>query len=442
LPGLRGGGAARRLLGAPGAPLGRCGRRVARPGGGRPGDWRRGPALRRRRGHHRRFERPDPQPDGRGPERATPAVAWGAMKDGGARVRLDAVTKRFGQTLAVDAVSLTVEPGEFLTLLGPSGCGKTTTLRMVAGLEEPTAGRVVIDDEDVTDRPPHARDITMVFQSYALFPHLSVFENVAYGLRVLRRPADEVRHRVTEALTLAGIGDLGARQPSALSGGQQQRVALARALVLQPKVLLFDEPLSNLDAKLRKRMRDEIRALQRRAGITALYVTHDQAEALAVSDRIAVMAHGRVEQLGAPAEIYRRPTTRFVADFIGEANLLPVVVEESGPKGARVRLGGVTLSIPGGGVTAAAATLVARPEAIRIRVAASMPPPEGTLAGGIRQAAYLGAAAEYTVDTEVGVVAVTDALMPEGLLPAGTRVWLTFSPDRLAVLPAAAEVTR
>jgi iron(III) transport system ATP-binding protein len=364
------------------------------------------------------------------------------MKDGGARVRLDAVTKRFGQTVAVDAVSLTVEPGEFLTLLGPSGCGKTTTLRMVAGLEEPTAGRVVIDDEDVTDRPPHARDITMVFQSYALFPHLSVFENVAYGLRVLRRPADEVRHRVVEALGLVGIGDLGARQPAALSGGQQQRVALARAVVLQPKVLLFDEPLSNLDAKLRKRMRDEIRALQRRAGITALYVKHDQAEALAVSDRIAVMAHGRVEQLGAPAEIYRRPTTRFVADFIGEANLLPVVVEESGPKGARVRLGGVTLSIAGSGVTATAATLVARPEAIRIRVAASAPPPEGTLAGEVRQAAYLGAAAEYTVDTEVGVVAVTDALMPEGLVPAGARVWLTFSPDRLAVLPAAAEVTR
>jgi iron(III) transport system ATP-binding protein len=364
------------------------------------------------------------------------------MKDGGARVRLDAVTKRFGQTLAVDAVSLTVEPGEFLTLLGPSGCGKTTTLRMVAGLEEPTAGRVFIDDEDVTDRPPHARDITMVFQSYALFPHLSVFENVAYGLRVLHRPGDEVRHRVGEALGLVGIGDLGGRQPAALSGGQQQRVALARAVVLQPKVLLFDEPLSNLDAKLRKRMRDEIRALQRRAGITALYVTHDQAEALAVSDRIAVMAHGRVEQLDAPAEIYRRPTTRFVADFIGEANLLTVAIEESGPGGVRVRLGSVTLSVPGGAVAAPAATLVARPETIRIRAAAPTPPPDGTLAGEVRQAAYLGAAAEYAVDTEVGAVAVTDAVMPEGLLPAGTRVWLTFSPERLAVLPDAAEVTR
>jgi iron(III) transport system ATP-binding protein len=358
------------------------------------------------------------------------------MTDGGARVRLDAITKRFGSTLAVDAVSLTVEPGEFLTLLGPSGCGKTTTLRIVAGLEEPTGGRVWIDDEDVTDRPPHARDITMVFQSYALFPHLSVFENVAYGLRVLRRPADEVRHRVGEALGLAGIGDLGSRPPSALSGGQQQRVALARALVLQPKVLLFDEPLSNLDAKLRKRMRDEIRALQRRTGITALYVTHDQAEALAISDRIAVMARGRVEQLGAPAEIYRRPATRFVADFIGEANLLPVAVEESGPGGTRVRLGALTLRVPGGATPAPAATLVARPEAIRIRTAAAAPPPDGALAGEVRQAAYLGAAAEYAIATEVGIVAVTDALMPEGLLPAGSRVWLTFAPERLVLLSA------
>ena len=358
------------------------------------------------------------------------------MKGGGARVRLDAISKRFGATVAVDSVSLTVEPGEFLTLLGPSGCGKTTTLRVVAGLEEPTGGRVLIDDEDVTDRPPHARDITMVFQSYALFPHLTVFENVAYGLRVLRRPSDEVRHRVMEALALVGIGELGARQPAALSGGQQQRVALARALVLQPKVLLFDEPLSNLDAKLRKRMRDEIRALQRRTGITALYVTHDQAEALAVSDRIAVMAHGRVEQLGAPAEIYRRPATRFVADFIGEANLLPVEIVDRGPAGGRARLGSVSLAVPDGPVTAGPATLVVRPEAIQIRSAAVTLPPADALAGQVRQAAYLGAAAEYTVDTEVGVVAVTDALMPEGLLPVGSRVWLTLSPDRLAVLPA------
>ena len=238
-----------------------------------------------------------------------------------------------------------------------------------------------------------------------------------------------------DALALAGIGDLGARQPAALSGGQQQRVALARALVLQPKVLLFDEPLSNLDAKLRKRMRDEIRALQRRLGITALYVTHDQAEALAVSDRIAVMARGRVEQLDAPAEIYRRPASRFVADFIGEANLLPVEIEGAGPSGVRARLGSVALTVPDGAVPAGPATLVVRPEAIQIRSSALASSPEGALAGQVRQTAYLGAAAEYTVDTEVGAVAVSDALMPEGLLPTGSRVWLTFALDRLAVLP-------
>jgi iron(III) transport system ATP-binding protein len=360
---------------------------------------------------------------------------------GGAQVRLEGVSKRFGTTVAVDSVSVTVERGKFLTLLGPSGCGKTTTLRMIAGLEEPSGGHVFIDDEDVTARPPHERDITMVFQSYALFPHLTVFENVAYGLRVLRRPADEVRRRVTETLALTGIGDFAARTPASLSGGQQQRVALARALVLQPKVILFDEPLSNLDAKLRKRMRDEIRGLQRRIGITAIYVTHDQAEALAISDRIAVMARGRIEQLDTPAEIYRRPATRFVADFIGEANFLAVEIAGGGPAGLEARLGSVRLPLPPGPVSTGPAILVVRPEAIRIRRAASPPLPEGVVVGEVRQGAYLGAAAEYTVDTEVGGVAVTDLLMPEGLLPMGTPVWLGFSTDGLAVLPSnAAEV--
>jgi iron(III) transport system ATP-binding protein len=358
------------------------------------------------------------------------------MMSGGARVRLDGISKRFGATVAVDSVSLTVEPGEFVTLLGPSGCGKTTTLRIVAGLEEPTGGRVLIDGEDVTDRPPHTRDITMVFQSYALFPHLSVFENVAYGLRVLRRPADEIRQRVAEALGLAGISHLGARPPAALSGGQQQRVALARALVLRPRVLLFDEPLSNLDAKLRKRMRDEIRALQRRAGITALYVTHDQAEALAVSDRIAVMAGGRIEQLGVPGEIYRRPTSRFVADFIGEANLLPVELEGADRSGVRARLGSMVLTVPNGAPTVGPATLIVRPEAIRIQSAEGASLPAGALPGQVRRAAYLGAATEYSVDTAVGLVMVSDTHMLDGYLPEGSHVWLTFLPDRLAVLPA------
>jgi len=345
------------------------------------------------------------------------------------------MTKRFGATVAVDDVSLTLEPGEFLTLLGPSGCGKTTTLRVVAGLEVPSAGRVWIGDDDVTDLPAHARDVTMVFQSYALFPHLTVFENVAYGLRVLRRAEPDVRRAVEEILALTGMEALPSRYPAALSGGQQQRVALARALVLQPKVLLFDEPLSNLDAKLRRRMRDEIRSLQKRTGITALYVTHDQAEALAISDRIAVMARGRIEQLGPAMDLYTRPASRFVADFIGEANFLPVEVVAQDATGARIRLGPVTLTVSDGHRGLGPATLVVRPEAILIRVAPPGAIADGVLPGRIRSAAYLGAAGEYAVDTEVGLVSVTDPAMAEGLLPSTTAVWLTLRPRGLTLLP-------
>jgi iron(III) transport system ATP-binding protein len=381
---------------------------------------------------------------------------------GGARVRLEGVSKRFGATVAVDGVSLTVEPGEFVTLLGPSGCGKTTTLRIVAGLEEPTTGRVWIGDEDVTDRPTHLRDVTMVFQSYALFPHLRVFDNVAYGLRTIRRPEAEVRRAVTETLALVGMEALVERYPAALSGGQQQRVALARALVLQPKVLLFDEPLSNLDAKLRKRMRDEIRALQRRTGITALYVTHDQTEALAVSDRIAVMAGGRVEQVGRAAEVYARPATRFVADFIGEASFLAVEVIEAVAGRSRVRLGDAVLEVEGRMASPGPALLVVRPEAVRIQPAGSVSMATGdaparaesgpgaagssgrgaaeadvpvTLPGTVVQAAYLGAAAEYLVETAVGRLGVLDPVMADGVLEVGAQVGVTLAPRRLALLP-------
>jgi len=361
------------------------------------------------------------------------------MGAGGSRIRLEGISKRFGATVAVDEVTLTVEPGEFLTLLGPSGCGKTTTLRIVGGLEVPTSGRVWIGDEDVTAEPPHLRDVTMVFQGYALFPHLTVFENVAYGLRVTGCRPDEVRRAVDEALALTGMEGLPSRYPAALSGGQQQRVALARALVLKPQVLLFDEPLSNLDAKLRKRMRDEIRGLQQRLGITALYVTHDQAEALAISDRIAVMARGRIEQLGPAADIYTRPATRFVADFIGEANFLRAEVIAHDGAGVRVRLGPLVLSLAAGEHEPGPATLVVRPEAILVRPAGPGPPTAGVLTGRIRQAAYLGAAGEYVVETEVGMLAVTDPVMADGLLPAGAEVRLTLSPRGLALLPASAD---
>jgi iron(III) transport system ATP-binding protein len=357
------------------------------------------------------------------------------MENGAVRVVLDGIGKRFGATIAAEAVSLTIEPGELLTLLGPSGCGKTTTLRIVAGLEVPSAGRVWIGGTDVTDLPPHARDVSMVFQSYALFPHLTVFENVAYGLRILRRPAAEVGRGVAEALALTGLEGLESRAPAALSGGQQQRVALARALALRPKVLLFDEPLSSLDAKLRKRMRSDIRLLQQRLGITALYVTHDQTEALAISDRIAVMDRGRVHQLGTATEVYTRPATRFVADFIGEANFLPARVVGVEDRGARVEVGPITVVLDGT-APAGPVTLVARPEAITIRPARGEPAPAGALAGRIESAAYLGGAGEYVVATDVGALAVTDTLTTEELLAPGTAVWLTFSRRGLALLPA------
>jgi iron(III) transport system ATP-binding protein len=354
---------------------------------------------------------------------------------GAARVTLTRISKQFGATVAVDDVTLAVEPGELLTLLGPSGCGKTTTLRIVAGLEVPTAGRVHIGADDVTDLPAHARDVSMVFQSYALFPHLSVFENVAYGLRILRRADAEVCRAVAEALALTGLEGLERRAPAALSGGQQQRVAVARALALRPQVLLFDEPLSNLDAKLRKRMRGEIRALQQRLAITALYVTHDQTEALAISDRVAVMEAGQIRQLGPPVEVYTRPATRFVADFIGEANFLPGEVVSADARGARVRVGSAVVLVPDLVAPPGQVTLVARPEAIRIH---TVEPAGGGLPGEIERAAYLGTAAEYVVLTSVGAVAVTDPLMPEGLLAPGAKVWLGLGPRGLSLLAGGA----
>jgi iron(III) transport system ATP-binding protein len=339
-----------------------------------------------------------------------------------ARVTLEHVTKRFGKTAAVDDVSLVIEPGSLVTLLGPSGCGKTTTLRIVAGLETATGGRVFIGDTEVTHLPPNARDVTMMFQSYALFPHLSVFENVAYGLRVLKRSEADVRKQVEDVLLLVGMPGMGERSPSALSGGQQQRVALARSLVMQPKVLLFDEPLSNLDAKLRKRMREEIRLLQQRLGITAIYVTHDQAEALAISDKIVVMDRGRISQIGSPDELYRRPGNRFVAEFIGEANFLPARLEAMEDGHAQVAVGPQRLQVASPRLQPGPVTVLARPESIRIRTQGA------GLAGIVQKVSYLGSSADYTVDTELGPVLITDYEMEGGVLSAGTAVRLEFLP--------------
>ncbi|MBM3471045.1 MAG: ABC transporter ATP-binding protein [Armatimonadetes bacterium] len=342
-------------------------------------------------------------------------------------VRFERVTKRFGTVLAVDDVTLEVPAGNLVTLLGPSGCGKTTALRMIAGLEWPTEGRVYIGDEDVTPLPAANRSVTMVFQAYALFPHLTVFENIAYGLRVMRRPQEEIRHRVGEAMSLVGLPGLERRAPAQLSGGQQQRVALARALVMQPKVLLFDEPLSNLDAKLRKRVRADIRMLQQDLGITSIYVTHDQSEALAISDIVVVMNQGHIEQIGTPTDLYRRPASRFVADFIGEANLLPALVEDGA-----VRVGGYRFPYQQPGVAAGAATLMVRPESVQIGVGGD------GLPGRVQTAFFMGTYADYLIETEAGEVSVADPRSVDRIHPMGTEVRLLFSPEALYLLPPGA----
>ncbi len=348
------------------------------------------------------------------------------LREEAAQVRVEGITKRFGTVVAVDHVTLDISAGTLVTLLGPSGCGKTTTLRIIAGLEQPTSGRVFIGDEDVTPLPAANRSTTMVFQSYALFPHLTVFENIAYGLRVQHRPEEEITRRVDEALGLVGLPGLERRWPAQLSGGQQQRVALARALVMQPRVLLFDEPLSNLDAKLRKRVRADIRLLQQDLGITSVYVTHDQSEALAISDVVVVMNQGRIEQIGTPTDLYRRPASRFVADFIGEANLLPATVEDG-----MVRVGAYRFPFRQPSVTPGPATLMARPESIRVGV-------DGDgLPGRVRSAFFMGTFADYTIETDVGEVSAADAQSVDRMHAVGATVKLQFTPSGLYLLPPA-----
>jgi spermidine/putrescine transport system ATP-binding protein len=301
------------------------------------------------------------------------------------------VTKRFGASLAVDGVSLQVRPGEFLTLLGPSGCGKTTLLRIFAGLEVPDAGSVHLGADDVTTLPPHRRDVNQVFQSYALFPHLSVRDNIAFGLRMRRVPATERHRRVAEAIASVALQGMEARMPDQLSGGQRQRVALARALVCRPQVLLLDEPLSALDAKLRLEMRQELRNLHKRLVITFLFVTHDQQEALSMSDRVAVMNRGRIEQLGTPHEIYRSPQTVFAADFIGQSNLLQATVERTAGPSVRVRAGAGLdlLATPGPFGNASGPMLVSiRPE--RITVSPDPIGPPNSFPARIEERIFLG----------------------------------------------------
>jgi spermidine/putrescine transport system ATP-binding protein len=353
----------------------------------------------------------------------------------GGSVELVALTKRFTE-VAVDAVDLHVDSGEFFSLLGPSGCGKTTTLRLVAGFEQPTAGHVLLDGADVTGVPPHRRNVNTVFQSYALFPFLSVFENVAFGLKSRHLPKAELGKQVNEALDLVLLSEYAKRRPGQLSGGQQQRVALARALVLNPAVLLLDEPLGALDAKLRRSLKFELKALQERVGITFLYVTHDQEEALTMSDRLAVMNSGRIVQIGTPREVYEEPADTYVADFLGVSNLMEVEVVERGP-GARcqLRVGDAALAAERGEIEGLGpAHAVIRPERVRIEPYGSAG--ENRVPAMVERLVFLGAATQVMLRLGPGVP--LQALMQndgeDPGLAQGTPVHVFLPPDALRVL--------
>jgi spermidine/putrescine transport system ATP-binding protein len=314
----------------------------------------------------------------------------------GGEVKLIDLVKRFSDVTAVDGIDLNMPGGEFFSMLGPSGCGKTTTLRMIAGFEEPTSGQILLDGRDVAQVPPHKRNVNTVFQSYALFPHLSVFDNVAFGLRRAKVSKHDVKRRVAEALELVQLGALGKRKPAQLSGGQQQRVALARALVLNPAVLLLDEPLGALDAKLRKALQIELKALQQEVGITFIYVTHDQEEALTMSDRIAVMNNGRVEQVAGPKEVYEEPATSFVADFLGVSNLMDATAHGAANGRCRVTLDRFeVLAGRGACDTTGPARIVIRPE--RVRLEPRETTGENRIPGMVERVVYLGAAVQFVV---------------------------------------------
>ncbi|OCI94003.1 sugar ABC transporter substrate-binding protein [Rhizobium sp. AC27/96] len=339
------------------------------------------------------------------------------------------VRKTFGAFTAIPDLSLTIERGTLVTLLGPSGCGKTTTLRMLAGLEHPSAGRILIGGKDVTMLPANERDVSMVFQSYALFPHMTALDNVAYGLESSGIKRKEARQRAEEALSLVGLAGMGPRLPAELSGGQQQRVAVARALVVEPQVLLLDEPLSNLDARLRRRVRTEIRELQQRLGFTAVYVTHDQDEALAVSDRIIVMKDGGIAQQGAPRELYDTPASAFIADFMGEANVMPCDVVEIDGDSATIAIEGLRHRVAGRSVKRGPAQLAVRPNAITLTPRTGDAP----FTGRITHSAYLGDHVEYEVQTGQGSLFVVDTTV-DAALPPHTDVTIVFKDRGIAVI--------
>lgn len=345
-------------------------------------------------------------------------------------VRFENVTKTFGSVVALKPLSLDIAPGTLVTLLGPSGCGKTTTLRLIAGLESASEGRILIGGQDVTHLSATYRAVSMVFQSYALFPHMTVLENVGYGLSVKGLPKSEVRDRAEAGLENVGLKGFGARLPSELSGGQQQRVAVARAIVLEPEVLLLDEPLSNLDAKLRRHVREEIRQIQSHLGLTAVYVTHDQEEAMAVSDRIIVMKNAEIAQEGTPYDLYDRPANAFIADFIGDANLIDVEITQCGAQ-TEIALLDNCMTLPLVSTSTGPAKMVLRPHHIRLD---REPAPE-RLPAEVTYAAWLGNSVQYTLATPVGSVFAISA--PQSVpFRQGDNVHLGFRLEDVRLVPA------
>jgi putative spermidine/putrescine transport system ATP-binding protein len=344
----------------------------------------------------------------------------------GVEVRLENLVRRYGPVIALDGLTLTIAPGELVALLGPSGCGKTTALRLLAGLEEADGGQITVGGKDITGLPANKRNIGMVFQAYSLFPHMVAWENVAFGLQMRHVGADERKKRALEVLELVGLGRMADRYASQMSGGQQQRVALARALAIRPQVLLLDEPLSALDAKVRARLRDEIRRVQLEVGITTLFVTHDQEEALAIADRVGVMQSGKLEQLGPPTLVYSRPATPFVADFVGLTNRIPGDV-----KNGEVEVRGSQLPLVQKDVPSGPAIALVRPEAVTI--AGGADGDSGPLIGTVIAVAFLGAISRVTVD--LGDMTVLAQLPTSAASdhPAGSRVRLALRPDPVLV---------
>ena len=350
-------------------------------------------------------------------------------------LELTGVQKRFGDVAAVEDFNLAADRGEFVSFLGPSGCGKTTTLRMIAGFEQPTEGSIAVDGREITRQPPNRRNVGMVFQSYALFPNMTVGDNIGFGLKVRKRPKDQISKRVEELLTLIHLEGRGNRYPYQLSGGQQQRVALARALALEPQVLLLDEPLSALDAKIRVALRKEIRTIQRQLGITTVYVTHDQEEALSLSDRVVVMSEGRIEQIGTPAEIYNFPATPFVASFVGTLNLVAAnVVEASTGRlsvaGQEVRAAKPITEARDGGTV----TLALRPESIELGEAGG----SNRLSGQIEDASFLGSIVRTRVNVGADAAISLDTFNDPNLTPpaVGEQVTISFPPEACFVVGA------